>query len=306
MLHKWVWIDCLGTAQSLQDAILLFHLSADFLRETFRCDQVADAEAAAARLVFVCGADASGRRSDFSIAKQLFGGRLNSAMIGKNQMAPVGNEKPSGHFDAGGGDGFGFFKESDRIQNHASADNADYSVMKNSGRNQVQDMAILSERDRVAGIVSALITGHTVEFLERMSTILPLPSSPHWRPTIAKFIGEMSGEVLVERLRDDFLSDGANNLFLHLTILEKEQRWNSADTVLGGCGSVGVDIEFADFDAALVLFRNGFDGWRQCPAWPAPRCPEIDQYGDGGFGYLGIKISVGDFNCVGAHGFLQL
>jgi hypothetical protein len=36
--------------------------------------------------------------------------------------------------------------------------------MKYSGWNKVENVAILSERDRVAGIVSALVTGNTVEF----------------------------------------------------------------------------------------------------------------------------------------------
>jgi hypothetical protein len=155
----------LRTAQRLQDAILLFNLGGDFLREAFQCDQVADTEATTARLVFVCGADAPRGRSDLSIAKQLFRGRFNGAMVGKNQMTPIGNEKPSGNLDAGGGDGIGFLKECDWIQNHASADDADHSVVKYSGRNQVKHVAILSKRDCVAGIVSALVTGNTVEFL---------------------------------------------------------------------------------------------------------------------------------------------
>jgi hypothetical protein len=37
--------------------------------------------------------------------------------------------------------------------------------MKYSGWNKVEDVAVLSECDRVAGIVSALVTGNTVEFL---------------------------------------------------------------------------------------------------------------------------------------------
>ena len=66
--------------------------------------------------------------------------------------------------DACSSDGIGFFKECDWIQNDPSADYTEHSVVKYSGRNQVQDVAILSESDRVAGIVSALITGNTVEF----------------------------------------------------------------------------------------------------------------------------------------------
>jgi hypothetical protein len=85
-------------------------------------------------------------------------------MIGKNQVTPVGNEKPSRDFNAGGANGIGFLKKCDRIQHHAYADNAEHSIVKYSGWDKVEDVAIVSEFNRVAGIVSALITGHTVEF----------------------------------------------------------------------------------------------------------------------------------------------
>ena len=34
----------------------------------------------------------------------------------------------------------------------------------------------------MAGVVAALVARHDVEILESRSTILPLPSSPHWAP----------------------------------------------------------------------------------------------------------------------------
>ena len=157
-------VDLLRTAQGLKDSILLFDLSADFLCESLRCDQIGYAKATASGLVFVGWANASQRGSNFSFAELLFAGRFQCTMVGENDMTPVGYKEPIGEIDPKGGNGVGFFKKCDRIQDHASTNNALHSVMKYAARHQVQHMACLSKRDRVAGIVPALVTGNTVEF----------------------------------------------------------------------------------------------------------------------------------------------
>ena len=155
----------------------------------------------------------------------------------------------------------------------------------------MQHVPVVAKCDRVAGIMSALITGDAVEFLGEdvddfaFAFISPLETYD------CEVHRRIFRRVLVEGFRDDFLADGADNLFLHLAVFEEKQGRNPADAEFGRCGAVGVDIEFADFDAAFVLLCNGFDGWRQCPARSAPRCPEIDQYGDGGLGDFGFEFA---------------
>ena len=50
-----------------------------------------------------------------------------------------------------------------RVENNPSADNARDTLMEDSGGNDVQDILTTAERDGVAGVVSALITGDTIE-----------------------------------------------------------------------------------------------------------------------------------------------
>jgi hypothetical protein len=52
-------------------------------------------------------------------------------------MTPVGYKEPVAEINPKGSNGIGFFKECGRIQNHASADNADHSVVKYAARHQV-------------------------------------------------------------------------------------------------------------------------------------------------------------------------
>jgi len=85
-------------------------------------------------------------------------------MVGKNDLTPIGYKEPVGEMDPEGGNGIGFFKERDRIQDETSSDNALHSVVEYPARYQVQYVACLPKRDRVAGIMSALVTGNTVEF----------------------------------------------------------------------------------------------------------------------------------------------
>ena len=53
---------------------------------------------------------------------------------------------------------------------------------QHAARNQLQHELLARDDDRVSGIVAAGIARHHVEPSDRTSTILPLPSSPHWAP----------------------------------------------------------------------------------------------------------------------------
>ena len=64
-----------------------------------------------------------------------------------------------------------FFDESKRIENDSATDDAGYFRLKNSGWDEMQNVPVVTETDGMAGIVSALITGDTVEFLDRKSVV---------------------------------------------------------------------------------------------------------------------------------------
>src|ERR1051326_3347552 len=92
-----------------------------------------------------------------------------------------------------------------------------------------------------------------------MSTILPFPSSPHCKPTTARFffiamaIGGLIAvaQVLVDSGGDLAFIHKSYDLFADLAAFEKEQRRNSAHVVFGGSRVVGIDVQLADLHASL-------------------------------------------------------
>src|SRR6185437_16116795 len=97
-----------------------------------------------------------------------------------------------------------------------------------------------------------------------MSTILPLPSSPHCRPTTARFFFICDGdwceglgiEVLVDRVRNLALIDETDDLLPDLPVLKQQQRRDTANIEAGRCGAIRVDVQLADFHASLEFRRN--------------------------------------------------
>ena len=82
-------------------------------------------------------------------------------------MAPVGYEQATFDSDADCFEPLQFLKEGDRIENNAAADNAGDVMMKDPGRDDVQNMTPAPEVDRVSRIVPALVTRDTVKPLSK-------------------------------------------------------------------------------------------------------------------------------------------
>src|SRR5208282_484147 len=87
-----------------------------------------------------------------------------------------------------------------------------------------------------------------------------------------------------------------DELFHDLSVLENEQGRNAGHFVAHGGGAVAVDVHFADLDFTLIFARELFDDRSDRAARAAPGSPEIDQHGLIGLQYIGIEISVGDFD----------
>src|SRR5262249_51162593 len=86
-------IDRLRILERLQHPVLIGDLSPDFLRQCIRTDQIADPQSAPRHLVFVSRAYTAGRRSDAPLPEMVFDGRLEYAVIGKNQVTSIRYEK---------------------------------------------------------------------------------------------------------------------------------------------------------------------------------------------------------------------
>ena len=56
-------------------------------------------------------------------------------------------------------------EQSPRINHDTVADDADFAGMQDAGRNQVQDVLIVADLDRVSGVIAALITDDHIGLL---------------------------------------------------------------------------------------------------------------------------------------------
>ncbi len=90
-----------GAVGSLGEAIFFGDDVGGFLAEQLGIQQVAHAQAAASHLVFVGGTDAARGRADFVGAARAFGGFVQLAMVGKNQMGAIADVQAAIHVDAG-------------------------------------------------------------------------------------------------------------------------------------------------------------------------------------------------------------
>src|SRR4030095_10403166 len=135
----------------------------------FGIEKIAHAQAAAGHLVFVGGADAARRRSDFVGAAGRFGGFVEFAVIRKNQMGAIADVKAAGDVDAGLGKHFDFFDQGDGINDDAHTDDGVLLGTENSAGNELQDVLLLADDDGVAGVMA---TGNANYIVERASEVV--------------------------------------------------------------------------------------------------------------------------------------
>ena len=63
---------------------------------------------------------------------------------------------------------------------------------------------------------------------------------------------------------------------------------------LSGDFLVIIDVDFDQFHLAARLGHCAFERWCQLPTWPAPRRPEIDDYGDIAAPYVLVEARIAE------------
>src|SRR5688572_21744572 len=99
--------------------------------------QVAHAEPSASDLVLVGWAYASGSCPDLPVAKLFLRGGFDRAVVGKDQVATVGDEQPAIDADSSRLQPFQLLGECDGIQNHTAAYDTGNAFVKDPGRDDV-------------------------------------------------------------------------------------------------------------------------------------------------------------------------
>src|SRR5205814_1297723 len=149
----FVGIERFGVEQSMRDHVLLAHGIFDVSSQEFQIEQVSDAQAAAAHLVFVGRTDAAGRSANLHAAGRVFGSQFDHAVVGKNHLGAVTDKQRAIHLHAHIAKTAHFFQKGDRVEYYAITDHAGATGAQNAARHQLQDEFLAIDDDRVAGIV---------------------------------------------------------------------------------------------------------------------------------------------------------
>ncbi len=146
--------------------------------------EVLRADRAAAVLVFVSRPDAAPRGADAAVAERLLPQWSSSRCSGRMSVAfsamrrflavtatPCASMRAISSISAHGS------------TNDAVADHRQLARTHDARRQQRELERLVADDERMAGVVTALKRTTTSARWESQSTILPLPSSPHWAPT---------------------------------------------------------------------------------------------------------------------------
>jgi hypothetical protein len=102
-------------------------------------EQVDDAQAAARHLVFIGGADAAAGGADLLTAGRVFGGELDHAVVGQDDLGAVGDEELAIDRDAEVAELGNFFEERDGIEDDAVADDALAAGAEDAAGDELED-----------------------------------------------------------------------------------------------------------------------------------------------------------------------
>ena len=109
--------------------------------------------------------------------------RRPARVVRHDQVRAAGQAQP-GEDDAARLEGVELGDEHGGVDDGPCADHAQRARVQDARGNQVQLVGLRAGHDGVPGVVAALVPGDQIAFSASRSTTLPLPSSPHWAPTI--------------------------------------------------------------------------------------------------------------------------
>ena len=122
--------------------------------------QVADADAAAANLVFVGRPDAARRGADLPLAAPRLRQDVELAVVRQDHVRLLADEQAAVDADAQARQLVHFLEQRLGIDHHAVADHARHAGVENARRDQVQHELLPVHVDGVPGVVPALIARH--------------------------------------------------------------------------------------------------------------------------------------------------
>lgn len=146
-------------------AVRLGDLLTDEIEEV-GLEDIADAHAVTADLGGVGGTDSAARGADLlALGTRRLLGLVDRAMPLHHHLGALGDMEASAEVEAPALHFLEFAHQVERIHHDAVADNAVLAVVKNSRRNEVENVFLLPDDDRMAGVGTSLETDHNIRFL---------------------------------------------------------------------------------------------------------------------------------------------
>jgi hypothetical protein len=165
LLKYFIGIQWLAAVR-FNDSVSVFKIAFYARAQNIRDESVCRAYAAPAGLVFIGRTNTSQRGANLFVAKPLFAGVIERAMIGKYQVCAGTNLHAVWRdLDALRHQAIGLFEESLGIDHHAVPEDAYFAAMNDAGRQQMQNKRLVSDLYGVARVMSALVAGNDVEML---------------------------------------------------------------------------------------------------------------------------------------------
>jgi len=143
-------------AERFEDFVILFDLRLESVLERFRLDQVDHSQSGAGGFVTVGRADAAFGGADLVFAFENLALLVEFAVIRQDDVRRFGNEKVIIDFDPELFEAVDFVDETDGIDDDAVADDAHFAFAKDAGRDEMQDVFLFADEDRVSRVVTAL------------------------------------------------------------------------------------------------------------------------------------------------------
>ena len=157
------------------DRVLFGEHALELGAEAIGLKQIANANSTASHFIFVGRADATRRGPDFRFAARGFRGLVHLAMIRKDQVRAIAQEKAAAQFDAGFLEVFEFGDERGRIDDSAWSDHGFLLRPQDAARNQLQHVAVAVEDDRMARVVAAGVARGVIKRRGKIVDDLALP-----------------------------------------------------------------------------------------------------------------------------------
>ncbi len=163
-----------------------------------RREHVGHPQAAPGGFIRISRTDAASGGADIAFTAGSFKGFIQRLVGGGDEVSGIRDAQA---LSRGGNshlvESFHFLKQGARIDDHAVAQDRHHLRVDDARGDEVQFENAFSHRNSVTGIVATIIAGVKISPTANQSTIRPLPSSPHWAPTmICSGIGSSSRKAV--------------------------------------------------------------------------------------------------------------